>query len=876
MADKTKQKTRATKQTPLMQQYNAIKSKHPSALLLFRVGDFYETFGDDAIKAAKVLGITLTKRANGSAAHIELAGFPYHSLNTYLPKLIRFGLRVAICEQLEDPKKTKKIVKRGVTELVTPGVAINDKILDHKQNNYLAAVAFDKRTTAVAFLDVSTGEFLLAEGASNYIEKLMQSFQPSETIFAKTDSQKFKEQIGNNFYTYTLDEWVFGKDYTQEKLLTHFKVSSLKGFGIEELEVATIAAGAILHYLNENQLSNLNQITNIQRIAKEENVWLDRFTIRNLEMLYPLHPDGKSLLDILDHTLSPMGARLLKRWIALPLKTLQKINNRINAVEAILKDADLADKLRNEVKQIGDLERLITRIALQKAHPREVLQLAKGLTATAKINEILATADFETLKLIGKRITSTNEVLEKINNSLLPDAPAQINKGGVMAAGISKELDELRSISTSGKDHLLKIQQEEMLRTGISSLKIGFNNVFGYYLEVTNAHKNKVPEEWIRKQTLTNAERYITEELKVYEEKILNAQEHILALEQQLFTQLLEYIGGFISDIQHNAQLVATLDCLLSFASVALKNEYCKPIVNDAFTINIEQGRHPVIEKQLPIDEQYVPNNVKLDIDNQQIILITGPNMSGKSALLRQTALICLMAQMGCFVPAKSAEIGLLDSVFTRVGASDNISSGESTFMVEMNETASIVNNITQRSLILLDEIGRGTSTYDGISIAYSLAQYLHNHPTAKPKTLFATHYHELTELSKHHERIKNYSVQTKVLGDRVVFLRKLIPEATKHSFGIHVAQMAGMPKAIINQANKILKQLESKNVEENISQKLQALPKEELQLSIFQLDDPLLLECKKILENLDINTLTPVEALLKLSELQKMLMGKQ
>ena len=876
MAKQATQKTKATKQTPLMQQYNAIKTKHPSALLLFRVGDFYETFGDDAIKAAKVLGITLTKRANGSAAHIELAGFPYHALDTYLPKLIRFGLRVAICEQLEDPKKTKQIVKRGVTELVTPGVAINDKILDHKQNNFLAAIAFDKRTTGVAFLDVSTGEFLVAEGQANYIEKLMQSFQPSETIFAKPETQKFKEQIGSNFYTYTLDDWVFGKDYALEKLLTHFKVSSLKGFGIEELEVANIAAGAILHYLNENQLSNLNQITNIQRIAKEENVWLDRFTIRNLELLYPLQPDGKSLLDVLDYTLSPMGARLLKKWIALPLKGLKKINNRLNAVEAVLKDADLADKLREEVKRIGDLERLITRIALQKAHPREVLQLAKGLAASAKISEILSKADFDILKMIGKKITSTQEVLEKINTSLLPDAPAQLNKGNVMAAGISKELDELRGISTSGKDHLLKIQQEETIKTGISSLKIGFNNVFGYYLEVTNAHKNKVPEGWIRKQTLTNAERYITEELKVYEEKILNAQEHISALEQQLFTKLLEYIGGYIGDIQHNAKLVATLDCLLCFATVALKNEYCKPVVDDTLAIKIVQGRHPVIEKQLPIDEQYVPNDVELDTENQQLILITGPNMSGKSALLRQTALVCLMAQMGCFVPAKSATIGLLDSVFTRVGASDNISSGESTFMVEMNETASIVNNITQRSLILLDEIGRGTSTYDGISIAWSLAQYLHNNPTAKPKTLFATHYHELTELSKHHERIKNYSVQTKVLGDSVVFLRKLIPEATKHSFGIHVAQMAGMPKEIIKQANKILKQLESKNVEENISKTLQALPKEEMQLSFFQLDDPLLLACKKVLENLDINTLTPVEALLKLNELQKMLTGKQ
>lgn len=876
LAKQTKQKTKATKQTPLMQQYNAIKSKHPSALLLFRVGDFYETFGDDAIKAARVLGITLTKRANGSAAHIELAGFPYHALDTYLPKLIRSGLRVAICEQLEDPKKTKKIVKRGVTELVTPGVAINDKILDHKQNNYLAAVTFDKRTTGVAFLDVSTGEFLLAEGQSNYIEKLMQSFQPAETIFAKPETQKFKEKIGNNFYTYTLDDWVFGKDYTLEKLLTHFKVNSLKGFGIEELEVASIAAGAILHYLNENQLSNLNQITNIQRIAKEENVWLDRFTIRNLELLYPLHPDGKALLDVLDYTLSPMGARMLKKWIALPLKTLQKINGRLNAVEAILKDVDLSDKLRNEVKQIGDLERLITRIALQKAHPREVLQLGKGLEATQKISALLANADFDTLRLIGEKLISTGQLLKKINNTLLPDAPAQINKGNVIANGISNELDDLRSISTSGKDHLLKIQQEEALRTGITSLKIGFNNVFGYYLEVTNAHKNKVPEEWIRKQTLTNAERYITEELKVYEEKILNAQEHILALEQKLYTQLLEHIGGFIGDVQHNAQLVATLDCLLSFASVALKNEYCKPVVNDALAIKIKQGRHPVIEKQLPIDEQYVPNDVELDTENQQIILITGPNMSGKSALLRQTALICIMAQIGCFVPAKNAEIGLLDSIFTRVGASDNISSGESTFMVEMNETASIVNNITQRSLILLDEIGRGTSTYDGISIAWSLAQYLHNNPAAKPKTLFATHYHELTELSKHHERIKNFSVKTKVLGNRVVFLRKLIPEATKHSFGIHVAQMAGMPKAIITQANKILKQLESKNVEENITQTLQALPKEEMQLSIFQLDDPLLLECKKVLENLDINTLTPVEALLKLNELQKMLNEKK
>ncbi len=878
MATKTSQtKTvkKAKKETPLMQQYNQIKTKHPSALLLFRVGDFYETFGEDAIKASRALGITLTKRANGSASHIELAGFPYHALDTYLPKLVRSGFRVAICEQLEDPKKTKKLVKRGVTELVTPGVAINDKILNHKQNNYLASIHFAQKQLGIALLDVSTGEFLVSEGDKDYIDKLLQSFQPSETIFAKPYQQKFKEDFGNKWYTFTIDDWIFGEDYSLEKLLNHFKVNSLKGFAIEQLKAATVAAGAILHYLGENQFSNLNQITKIQRIAKDQYVWLDRFSIRNLELLYPMHPDGKSLLEVLDFTLSPMGARLLKKWIVLPLKSEAKINERLDMVEGILRDPELADDIRAEVKSIGDLERLITRIALMKANPREVLQLKRGLEAIVKIKEQLQTASFKPLQSFSQKLAAQIPLIEKIETQLLPDAPAQLNKGNTIATGVSAELDELRNISTSGKDHLASIQQTEAERTGISSLKIGFNNVFGYYLEVTNTHKDKVPEEWIRKQTLTNAERYITEELKVYEEKILGAKDKILVLEQHLFNRLLEFLSGYISDIQKNAAAIARLDCLLCFAEVAFKHEYRKPEMNDGLAIDIKAGRHPVIEQQLPLGEQYVPNDVLLDSENQQIILITGPNMSGKSALLRQTALICLMAQMGSFVPAEKAQIGWLDRVFTRVGASDNISSGESTFMVEMNETASIINNISERSLILLDEIGRGTSTYDGISIAWSLAQYLHNNNIAHPKTLFATHYHELTELSNHYERIKNYSIQTKVLGNKVVFLRKFIPEATKHSFGIHVAEMAGMPKAIINQANKILKQLESKNVQENIGETLKELPKHDMQLSIFQLDDPLLLECKKVLENLDINTLTPVEALMKLNELQRMLLGQ-
>jgi len=875
--NKTTNKAKAKKVTPLMQQYNQIKTKYPGALLLFRVGDFYETFGQDAITTAKTLGIVLTKRSNGSASEIELAGFPYHALDTYLHQLVKAGFRVAICEQLEDQKKTKKIVKRGVTELVTPGMALNDKILDHKVNNYLAALHFEKHLIGIALLDISTGEFLVSEGDTEYIDKLLQSFSPSETIFTKSHQKLFKENFGNNFYTYAVDDWAFGADYTKEKLLDHFETNSLKGFGIDSMEMAITAAGAIIHYLGDNQHHNLKQIQSITRIPQDRYVWLDRFTIRNLELVRSNHPDGVSLLEIIDKTISPMGGRLLKKWVLLPLKSPDSINERLNLVEALIKDINLADDLRDQVKSIGDLERLITRVALLKANPREVLQLKRGLAAIGNVIDLLENADSEILIQFTKSLKAQNQLAENIDKKLMPDAPAALNKGGIMAKGVSTELDELRNISTSGKDHLIMIQQEEAERTGIPSLKIGFNNVFGYYLEVTHRHKDKVPENWVRKQTLTNAERYITEELKHYEEKILGARDKILDLEQKLFNQLLESIANHIETVQTNAFTIAKLDCILSFATTAIKKEYRRPVVNESFSIDIKQGRHPVIEEQLPLGEQYVPNDVYLDTDSQQLILITGPNMSGKSALLRQTALICLMAQMGSFVPAQSAEIGWLDRIFTRVGASDNISGGESTFMVEMNETASIINNISTRSLILLDEIGRGTSTYDGISIAWSLAQYLHNNPEARPKTLFATHYHELTELANHYERIKNYSIHTKVLGNKVIFLRKFIPEATKHSFGIHVAEMAGMPNAIISQANKILKQLESQHLEENISQSLNTLPKQEdIQLSIFQLDDPLLLECKQVLQNLDINTLTPVEALMKLNELQQLLNNKK
>jgi len=875
--NKSSGKAKAKKVTPLMQQYNKIKSKYSGALLLFRVGDFYETFGQDAVTTAKTLGIVLTKRSNGSASEIELAGFPHHALDTYLHKLVKAGFRVAICEQLEDPKKTKKIVKRGVTELVTPGMALNDKILDHKANNYLAALHFEKQQIGIAFLDISTGEFIVSEGDAEYIDKLLQSFSPSETIFTKSHQKLFKEKFGNHFYTYAVDDWVFGEDYTKEKLLDHFETNSLKGFGIEQMQLAVTAAGSILHYLGDNQHHNLKQIQNISRIPQDKYVWLDRFTIRNLELVRSNHPDGVSLLEIIDNTTSPMGGRLLKKWILLPLKSPDAIKQRLDLVEALIKDVNLADDLREQVKSIGDLERLITRVALMKANPREVLQLQRGLKAIGEVITLLENADSENLIQFAKSLKVQDDLAALIEKQLMPDAPAALNKGNIMAAGCSAELDELRKISTSGKDHLVMIQQEESERTGIPSLKIGFNNVFGYYLEVTHRHKDKVPENWVRKQTLTNAERYITDELKHYEEKILGARDKILELEQKLFNQLLERVANHIETVQTNAFAIAQIDCILSFVSTATKKEYRRPVVNESLSIDIKEGRHPVIEAQLPLGEQYVPNDVFLHTESQQLILITGPNMSGKSALLRQTALICLMAQMGSFVPAQSAEIGWLDRIFTRVGASDNISGGESTFMVEMNETASIINNISNRSLVLLDEIGRGTSTYDGISIAWSLAQYLHNHSACRPKTLFATHYHELTELSNHYERIKNYSIQTKVVGNKVIFLRKFIPEATKHSFGIHVAEMAGMPKAIITQANKILKQLESQHLEENISQSLSELPKEDdIQLSIFQLDDPLLLECKRVLQNLDINTLTPVEALMKLNELQALLNNKK
>ncbi len=861
-------------ETPLMKQYNSIKAKYPDALLLFRVGDFYETFGQDAIKTAEILGIVLTKRANGAAASIELAGFPHHSLDTYLPKLVKAGHRVAICDQLEDPKLTKKIVKRGVTELVTPGVSYNDNVLHQKENNFLAALHLLEGTSGIAFLDISTGEFYAAQGTTEYIDKLLQSFNPSEIIIQRNKRRAFIEQFSDRYYLNVFDDWVFSTDFSQDVLLRHFKTTSLKGFGVEHIPQAVIAAGAALHYLLETHHDKIEHISGLSRIDEGHHVWLDKFTVRNLELLQSPHPNAKTLLDVLDQTVSPMGSRLMRRWIALPLRHRQAVEERLEVVDQLVKQTELKQQLRETIRQTGDLERLISKVALGKISPRELLQVARALLQVENCKKLCIESNSTGLIKLGDQLNPCLSIRNRIQNELSDDPPAIVSKGNIIGKGVSEELDELRSLSRSGKDYLVNIQKREVENTGISSLKVGYNNVFGYYLEVTNAHKNKVPPEWNRKQTLTGSERYITEELKTYEEKILGAEEKILIIEQQLFENLVIAVSEFVAPIQLNAATMAKIDCLASFAAIALKNKYQKPVLNDGYAIDIKDGRHPVIEQQLPAGEGYISNDVYLDNERQQVIIITGPNMSGKSALLRQTALIVLMAQMGSFVPAASAEIGMVDKVFTRVGASDNISSGESTFMVEMNETASILNNISGRSLVLLDEIGRGTSTYDGISIAWAITEYLHEHPAYRSKVLFATHYHELNEMAASFSRIRNYHVSVKETGKNVIFLRKLKKGGSAHSFGIHVATMAGMPRKVIDRANKLLSMLEQ--VHSNDSFKKagggKSEKKDDYQLSFIQLDDPLLHQIKDDILNTNIDTLTPVEALLKLHEIKKLL----
>ena len=860
------------KETPLMKQYNDIKRKYPDACLLFRVGDFYETFGDDAVRASQILGIVLTKRGAGSETETALAGFPHHSLNTYLPKLVKAGLRVAICDQLEDPKMTKTIVKRGVTELVTPGVSMNDEVLQSKSNNFLASVYFGRKQIGISFLDVSTGEFLTAQGNEEYIDKLLQNFSPSEILVTKNHKQQFREVFGEDFHTFFLEDWVYHEDYGREVLTKHFQTNSLKGFGIEDLNEGIIAAGAVLYYLSETQHNKIQHITAIQRIAEDAYVWMDRFTIRNLELYQSSNPNAVTLLDVIDHTLSPMGSRLLKRWLALPLKDKAKVQSRHEVVDYLKDNVAFLQKIQYQLKQISDLERLISKVATGKVSPREVMNLCQSLDAIIPVKTIALASSNESVKAIGDSLHACELLREKIKTTLFPEAPVSINKGNAIAHGINAELDELRGISTSGKEFLEKIESRESALTGISSLKISFNNVFGYYIEVRNTHKDKVPSEWIRKQTLVNAERYITEELKEYEAKILGAEDRIHEIESHLFEQLVIWIGTYIKPIQLNASLIAQLDCLQSFAQLAIQNNFVRPTIDDSFELEITNGRHPVIEKQLPIGVPYIANDVYLDRETQQMIMITGPNMSGKSAILRQTALIVLLAQMGSFVPAEAVRMGIVDKIFTRVGASDNISMGESTFMVEMNETASILNNISERSLVLLDEIGRGTSTYDGISIAWAISEYLHEHPN-RPKTLFATHYHELNEMEAIFERIQNFNVSVKELKDTVLFIRKLVKGGTAHSFGIHVARMAGMPQTVIQKAQKILKKLEKNHSSEELAGIKST--KDEIQLSFFNLDDPLLEEIKEEIVNLDINTLTPVEALMKLNEIKRMLTKK-
>lgn len=872
-------KTAESKETPLMKQYNEIKAKYPGALLLFRVGDFYETFGEDAIKASEILGIVLTKRANGSASHIELAGFPHHSLDSYLPKLVRAGQRVAICDQLEDPKATKTIVKRGVTEMVTPGISYNDNILQHKSNNFLAALHFtEDKEIGLALLDISTGEFLVAEGNQSYIDKLLQSFKPSEILCSRSKSKLFLNQFTDNYYHYALEDWIFGHDYSYETLTKHFSTLSLKGFGIEGMHHAIVAAGACLHYVYDTQHHNIQHITSIARIEEEQFVWLDKFTLRNLELVHSNNEQGVTLFDVIDFTHSPMGARLLRKWILLPLKEKSLITERQHLVKLLINHQDLFYKLEDELKNIGDLERLISKVALLKVNPRELVQLGRALNAINKIKSICNEIDDEALYSLMDRINPCQSLIEKIEKTIQPDPPALLQKGNVIAAGISVELDDLRKIAFHGKDYLLDIQKRESEATGISSLKVAYNNVFGYYLEVTHVHKDKVPSDWIRKQTLVNAERYITPELKEYEEKILGAEEKISVIENQLYHELVLSIAEYIRPIQVNATIIAQLDVLSSFAFISYRNEYVQPVIVDEPVLDIKLGRHPVIEQRLPVGESFIPNDVYLNQEDQQIIIITGPNMSGKSAILRQTALIVIMAQMGCFVPAKSATIGIVDKLFTRVGANDNQSTGESTFMVEMNETASILNNLSDKSLVLLDEIGRGTSTYDGISIAWAIAEYIHDNPKARARTLFATHYHELNEMATQMPRIKNYNVSIKEMDHKIIFLRKLVPGGSEHSFGIHVAKMAGMPPTVLKRANEILLQLEKQRTDETgsssglHSKKRAKINKAEFQLSMFSIDDPVLVKIRDSVKDLDVNSLTPVEALMKLDEIQKLI----
>lgn len=862
-------------ETPLMQQHSQIKAKYPGALLLFRVGDFYETFGEDAVTTSRILGIILTKRANGSGTSIELAGFPHHSLDTYLPKLVRAGQRVAICDQLEDPKATKTIVKRGVTELVTPGVSYNDNILNQKSNNYLATLHFEKNQVGLALLDISTGEFVVAQGDNEYVDQLLQSFRPNEIIFSKQKQKDFAEAFGQGFYTYPIDEWAFTFDFASETLLKHFEVKNLKGFGIDRLPLAIVAAGVTLYYINETEHRNLQHISGLSRIEHQKYMWLDRFTVRNLELLDSANENATTLFHVLDQTASPMGARLLRKWILMPLKELKPIEERLEVVDFLYVKEALAAQLLNEVKKIGDLERLISKIALQKANPREIIQLKRALLATAEVRKVCEHSENLFLQQLAEQLNPCQLIREQIEKELRPEPPVQIAKGEVIADGVNEDLDHLRKIAFGGKDFLLEIQRREAEETGIPSLKVAFNSVFGYYLEVTHTHKDKVPVGWIRKQTLVNAERYITPELKEYEEQILGAEEKIFTIETRLYNDLLHSITSYIQPIQLNAHVLAKLDVLLCFAHLAHKNSYVKPKVDLNDQIDIKGGRHPVIERNLPLGEEYITNDVFLDSETQQIIIITGPNMAGKSAILRQTGLIVLMAQIGSFVPAKEACIGLVDKIFTRVGASDNLTSGESTFMVEMNETASILNNISNRSLVLLDEIGRGTSTYDGISIAWSIAEYLHNHPSAKAKTLFATHYHELNELASSFYRIKNYNVAVKETGQKIIFLRKLVPGGSEHSFGIHVAKLAGMPPKVLSRAEEILKKLEAERTGgESIKESIKKVQKQALQLQMFSIDDPVLIKIRDVLNALDVNTLTPVEALMKLDEIQRLIKG--
>jgi len=861
-------------ETPLMKQYYAVKRKYPDAVLLFRIGDFYETFGEDAIKSSGILGITLTRRANGSASFVELAGFPYHALDTYLPRLVRAGQRVAICEQLEDPKTAKSIVKRGITEMVTPGVSIDDNVLEHRENNFLASVHLDKIAAGISFLDISTGEFLTSEGSFEYVDRLLNSFQPKEVIFQKGKEKLFKEHFGSKFYTFKLDDWVYTSEAANDRLLRHFETASLKGFGVQKLELGIVASGAILHYMDLTQHTQIQHISSLARIEEERYVWLDQFTIRNLELFHSLNEGAKTLIQVIDKTISPMGARLLRRWVSLPLKDIQRINERLDVVQKFSENQELKEKLESQMKHVGDLERLISKAAVGRMNPREIVQVKTALFAVEPIKELCAGSGNPVLSRLAEQLNLCQTIRDRIEKEIVPNPPLAVAKGQVIAKGVSADLDELRELAYSNKDFLQQMQERESTRTGIPSLKISFNNVFGYYIEVRNTHKDKVPPEWIRKQTLVSAERYITEELKEYESKILGAEEKILALENKLFNDLIAELTEYIQAIQLDANVLAKIDCLISFATAALQNNYVRPVVNESKVIDIREGRHPVIEQQLPIGEKYITNDVLLDSDDQQILIITGPNMAGKSALLRQTALIVLMSQMGSFVPAQSADIGLVDKIFTRVGASDNISLGESTFMVEMNEAASILNNMSDRSLILLDELGRGTSTYDGISIAWSIAEYIHEHPKARARTLFATHYHELNEMEKSFPRIRNFNVTVKDAGSKVIFLRKLVRGGSNHSFGIHVAQMAGMPKSVVTRAAEILKQLEKTNRKDLPVKKVKDLAetREGFQLSFFQLDDPVLKQIRDEIKNLDTNNLTPIEALNKLDEIKKII----